>query len=74
MKQKFGGKQNEVKTNFLTQYDSHAYFHDDSMLKSTRAEVSLLNDITGQIGFVFNFIYIPLLLVVVMIVKKVKKR
>ncbi|WP_057763532.1 GerAB/ArcD/ProY family transporter [Cytobacillus praedii] len=40
----------------------------------TRAEVSLLNDITGQIGFVFNFIYIPLLLVVVMIVKKVKKR
>lgn len=40
---------------------------------NTREEVGLINDYTGKIGFIFNFIYIPLLLVAVLIAKKVKK-
>ncbi|WP_066291203.1 GerAB/ArcD/ProY family transporter [Bacillus sp. FJAT-29937] len=39
----------------------------------TREKVSLLNDITGQAGFVFNYIYIPFLFICIMIAKKVKK-
>ncbi|MBP2240405.1 spore germination protein (amino acid permease) [Cytobacillus eiseniae] len=39
----------------------------------TRVEVNLLNNLTAKAGFVFTFIYIPLLFIAVMIAKKVKK-
>jgi spore germination protein AB len=40
----------------------------------TRDQINWLNDLTGRIGFYLNFIYIPFLLVIVLIVKKVKKK
>lgn len=39
----------------------------------TRENVDQLNTYTGKAGFIFNFIYIPLLFIWIMIVKKVKK-
>ncbi|MFD2444539.1 GerAB/ArcD/ProY family transporter [Bacillus sp. CGMCC 1.16607] len=40
----------------------------------TREQVNFLNDLTGRIGFYFNFLYVPFLFVVVFITKKVKKK
>jgi spore germination protein AB len=40
----------------------------------TRDQINQLNDITGKIGFYMNYVYIPCLLVIVLIVKKVKKK
>lgn len=40
----------------------------------TREQVGLINDYTGKIGFIFTFFYIPILLVLVLIVKKVKEK
>jgi len=40
----------------------------------TREKVSLLNDYTGLAGFGVTFIYIPLLFIILMIMKKVKKK
>ncbi|KZE53247.1 GerAB/ArcD/ProY family transporter [Rossellomorea marisflavi] len=39
-----------------------------------RDQVNVLNTISGQTGFYFNFLYIPLLFVLVYIAKKVKKQ
>ncbi|MGM0753703.1 MAG: GerAB/ArcD/ProY family transporter [Bacillota bacterium] len=39
-----------------------------------REQVNFLNTISGQIGFYFNFIYIPALLVLVTIMKKVRQK
>lgn len=39
-----------------------------------RDQINLLNTISGQTGFYFNFLYIPLLFVLVIVVKKVKKQ
>ncbi|TMU84600.1 spore gernimation protein GerB [Bacillus sp. BHET2] len=41
---------------------------------SDRKQVNFLNDISGKIGFYFNFYYIPILLVLVIIIKKVKQK
>lgn len=41
---------------------------------TTRKQVNFLNNMTGQIGFYINFIYIPLLLVLVILMKKVRKK
>ncbi|MGR3765656.1 GerAB/ArcD/ProY family transporter [Rossellomorea sp. NS-SX7] len=43
-------------------------------LFTNRQQVNVLNDITGQIGFYINYIYIPLLLVIVIIMKKVRNK
>ncbi|WNS74878.1 GerAB/ArcD/ProY family transporter [Bacillus sp. DTU_2020_1000418_1_SI_GHA_SEK_038] len=39
----------------------------------TREKVELLNDLTGKAAFAFNFIYIPILFICILIAKKVKK-
>lgn len=39
----------------------------------TREKINMLNDYVGKMGFIFNFIYIPLLFAAVMIAKKLKK-
>ncbi|MEC1891255.1 GerAB/ArcD/ProY family transporter [Cytobacillus firmus] len=39
----------------------------------TRKEINTLNDYVGKMGFIFNFIYIPLLFAAVMMTKKLKK-
>lgn len=39
----------------------------------TRNHINLLLNLVGQIGFYFNFVYIPLLFFAILIVKKVKK-
>lgn len=40
---------------------------------NTREKVSFLNDFTGKMGFIFAFIYIPILFICIIIAKKVKK-
>lgn len=40
----------------------------------TRGQIEALNDYISKIGLVINYLYIPLLFVVLLIVKKVKKR
>ncbi|WP_064092919.1 GerAB/ArcD/ProY family transporter [Rossellomorea aquimaris] len=41
---------------------------------SNRKQVNLLNDLSGQIGFYITFFYIPLLLLLVIIMKKVRNK
>ncbi|PLR92582.1 GerAB/ArcD/ProY family transporter [Bacillus sp. T33-2] len=41
---------------------------------NTRHEINMLNDWTGKLGFIFTFIYIPLLFIAVMVAKKVKRK
>lgn len=40
----------------------------------TRQEIDLLNSLLGNFGFIVNFIYLPLLLILIWMVKKVKKK
>ncbi|KAB2334778.1 GerAB/ArcD/ProY family transporter [Cytobacillus depressus] len=39
----------------------------------TREKIGFLNNLTGKVGFVFNYIYIPFLFISLLIAKKVKK-
>jgi spore germination protein AB len=41
---------------------------------STREQINILTDITARVGFYFNFIYIPLLFIGILIAKKVRNR
>lgn len=43
-------------------------------LFDNRDQINTLNDITGKIGFYFNYVYIPILFFAVLIAKKVKKK
>jgi spore germination protein AB len=43
-------------------------------LIKTRNQINMLNDLTGNIGFYMNYIYIPCLFVIILIVKKVRKK
>ncbi|KQL53160.1 spore gernimation protein GerB [Heyndrickxia shackletonii] len=43
-------------------------------LFNNRLQINLLNAITGNTGFILNFIYIPILFLLASIVKKVKKK
>ncbi|WP_433744289.1 GerAB/ArcD/ProY family transporter [Falsibacillus pallidus] len=43
-------------------------------LFNTRLQVNTLNDMMGKIGFYLNFIYLPLLLILLLIIRKVKKK
>ena len=45
-----------------------------SPLLKNRLHIDMLNSITGNIGFLINFIYIPFLFLLVSIAKKVKKK
>ncbi|WP_019156211.1 GerAB/ArcD/ProY family transporter [Robertmurraya massiliosenegalensis] len=40
----------------------------------TRTQINFLSDLVGTVGFYFTFVYIPLLFIATLIVKKVKKR
>jgi spore germination protein AB len=42
-------------------------------LFTAREQINMLNDITGKIGFYMNYVYIPILFIVVLLMKKVKK-
>jgi len=44
-----------------------------SPLLKKRLHLDILNNITGNIGFLINFIYIPIMFLMVSIIKKVKK-
>ncbi|PKR83929.1 GerAB/ArcD/ProY family transporter [Heyndrickxia camelliae] len=44
-----------------------------SPLLKKRLHIDMLNNIIGNIGFLINFIYIPIILLLVSIIKKVKK-
>lgn len=39
----------------------------------SRAKINLLNDLLSKVGFIYVFVYIPFLLVLLLIVRKVKK-
>jgi spore germination protein AB len=43
-------------------------------LFESRSQINMLNDMTGRIGFYFNYIYLPFLLAAILVVKKVKKK
>jgi hypothetical protein len=43
-------------------------------LIDTREHINAMTDLTSKVGFYFNFVYIPLLFVIMMIKKKVKNR
>jgi spore germination protein AB len=40
----------------------------------SRSQINMLNDLTGRVGFYFNYIYIPCLLATILVVKKVRKK
>lgn len=43
-------------------------------LLESREQISLLNDITGQIGFYLMFVYIPILFLITYVIRKIKVR
>lgn len=40
----------------------------------TRQQIDMINDYTGKISFAINYVYIPFLFLLIMVVKKVKKK
>ncbi|WP_254660843.1 GerAB/ArcD/ProY family transporter [Bacillus sp. FJAT-27225] len=45
-----------------------------SVLLTGRGKVDMINTVTGQVGLWFNFAYLPLLFLAVLVARKVKKR
>lgn len=43
-------------------------------LIDTREQINMITNITGKIGFYLNFVYIPLLFIAALIIRKVKER